>query len=331
MSFPVRPIVIFLSLLLLGELQGISVLAQTAPTPEPSAVDSAVVATPTLQLKDGTLVRVRTLSTVTSRDAKTGDEVRFSVANDVVAGDMIVIRKGAPALGHVAMVKKKRRMGRPGQLAIKVDSVKMIDEKQVPLRVSEKKATGIGHQYDIVDASIRTLGLGTPVLLLFKGEDADIPAFTTVAAYVDGGAVLDQSQVSSLQPPPKAPTGLATIYILRSHHDGEKAPSIYCGAFELGQLRGGHYLELQIPPGEYLFQSPGIKQTAKVKAEAEEAYYIQFYPRSFLYNGYMSLLDALAGDDLLAFPRWHADPKLDLSNTDLAKLRDTSRLPEPPE
>ena len=201
----------------------------------------------------------------------------------------------------------------------------------VALRVSEKKATGIGHQYDIVDASIRTLGLGTPVLLLFKGEDADIPAFTTVAAYVDGGAVLDQSQVSSLQPPPKAPTGLATIYILRSHHDGEKAPSIYCGAFELGQLRGGHYLELQIPPGEYLFQSPGIKQTAKVKAEAEEAYYIQFYPRSFLYNGYMSLLDALAGDDLLAFPRWHADPKLDLSNTDLAKLRDTSRLPEPPE
>jgi len=279
-------------------------------------------------IKDGTLVRVRILSTLSSHDARTGDDVRFTVANDVIAGDMTVIRRGAPAIGHVVVVEKKRRMGRPGKLAINIDSVEMITGKLVPLRANVTRK-GVGHRGDIADASVRTFGLGTPVFLLVKGENVEIPAFTTLAAYVDGDVVLDHAQVTGLQPAPPVPTGLATIYVLRSQKNGDKSPPIYCGGVEIGQLRSQHYFEVRILPGEYQFQIPGLKRPIQVKAEPEKIYYLHVFPNSFLSGGYMELMDPLAGDDLLAFPGWFAHPKMDLSKGDPVKLRDTSPLPIP--
>jgi len=333
--FRARPNAILCCVLFVGEVLRISLIAQTLPQTESASIPAALPAS-TIQVRDGTLVRVRILSTVSSRDAKSGDEIRFSVAHDVMVGDLIVIRRGASGVGHVASVQKKRRMGYGGTIAIAIDSVETITGEMLSLRA---QATRNGKDagpamYPTALAAVDyvgTLGLGVPIMLLVKGDDVDVPAYTTFAAYVNGDTMLNNARVRSVQPAPNATTAWATIYVLRSEKRGDKSPTVYCGTLEIGQLRYQHYFEIQIPPGEYVFQSPGFKRPLQVKTETGQVYYIHFFPRALLYGGYMELADPLAADDLLAFPGWHADEKVDLSKADPAKLLDTSPLPKPPE
>jgi hypothetical protein len=296
-----------------------------ASVPESAnAMQSAVPAASSLKLKDGILVRVRIRSDVSSRYAKSGDKLEFSVANDVIVGDLICIRRGASAFGHVATVQKKGRMGRGGKLGISVDSVETISGNAVPLRAAEKRQGG-GSGVSVIDA-VGTLG--APIFVLMKGEDAKIPALTTLAAYVNGEIAMDEVQVRGLQPAPTPPTGLSTVYVLRSEKDGEKSPSIYCGSVEVGHLIGAHYLHVQIPPGEYQFQSPGFEYPVRINAEPDQAYYIHFFANRFLVGGWMVLMEPLAGDDLVAFLGTKAESKADLSKADLPRLRDATPLPK---
>jgi hypothetical protein len=96
---------------------------------------------------------------------------------------------------------------------------------------------------------------------------------------------------------------------------------------EIGHLSRGHYLAVQVPPGEYQLQSPGFKHPALVKAEAEKAYYVQFFATRFLVGGSMVIMEPLAGDDMAAFLGAQAELKVDLSKADPARLRDTAPLP----
>lgn len=321
---------VFLGFLLTAwAFEGSAVLAQT-PTQTESG-SAAVPDTPVplaLYLKDGTPVRVRMLSSISSGTAKVDDKIGFSVASDVIAGDLVVIRRGAAAMGRVGAVQKKRRRGRAGNVAIEISSVDMITGATVPLRAKETRH-GNGLELDIADASIRSFGLGAPIFLLFKGQDVEVSAGTTFTAYVDGDVPLDRARLGDLQPTPKPATGLATVYLFRSETRGDKLPPIYCGAVEVAKLGGQHYVEAQIPPGEYLFRSPSIKKTIRLKAEAEQTYYIHFYPNAFLSPGTMDLADPPQSEDFMASPGWRADPKVNLSEADPAKLSDTTPLLEP--
>jgi len=158
-----------------------------------------------------------------------------------------------------------------------------------------------------------------------------VEAGSTLTAFVDGNVSFDDAALRSSQPPRKRANGLATVFILRSEKHGLKKPAIYCGAVAIGELHGRHYMEVQVPPGDYLLQSPGIESTVQLHATAEQSYYVQFRPNGFLDAGKMELMDAMQGDDLLAFPWWIAETKVDLSGADLSKLQDTKQLPKPAE
>ncbi|MBZ5681275.1 MAG: DUF2846 domain-containing protein [Acidobacteriia bacterium] len=323
-------------------VSSLPVVAQDAPPAQSSVqrVEPKVGSSEAPQavlLEDGTHVRVRTTTFITSKKAKTGDQLSFRVATDVKVGDLVVIPRGAIAQGRVASTQKNRMMGRPGKLVLEVDSVEAITGQSVPVRANAK-LKGEGYTEKAVgqtlDRAPWTAGTGAsvvavPVFFLFKGDNAEIPEGTIFTAYVNGDLPLDQTELLRRQPPPKQLTGAATVYLLRNESRGDKTPSLYCGAVEIGKLKNQHYVEALVPPGEYVFQSTATKRVVRLKAEADQTYYISFYPRSFLIGGDISIADPVQAEEALGFPGWSADPRVDLSTADRAMLMDTKPAPQP--
>ena len=75
-------------------------------------------------LPQGTSVRLRTLSPLSSMDNKVGDRFDLEVAEDVLLNGRVVIPRGSPAKGEITMVKKKGMWGKGGKLETRVLSVR---------------------------------------------------------------------------------------------------------------------------------------------------------------------------------------------------------------
>ena len=97
-----------------------------------------------LILEDGTPIRLRLGRTVSSEDSHVGDKVDFEVLEEVRVNDVLVIRKGALALGTITVAEPKRRMARGGKLGINIDDVKLVSGEKAALR-AVKDVKGGGH------------------------------------------------------------------------------------------------------------------------------------------------------------------------------------------
>ena len=71
-------------------------------------------------LLDGTTVKLKLDETISSEKQKTGEQVPFTVVEDVSVMGVVVIPKGSPALATVTNAEPKKRMGRGGKLDVNV-------------------------------------------------------------------------------------------------------------------------------------------------------------------------------------------------------------------
>jgi PEGA domain len=153
-----------------------------------------------LVLQDGTPVRLRFNRTISSADARIGDEVDFEVLEDVRVNGVIVISKGATALGTVTVAQSKRRMARGGKLDITVDFVRLVDSEKAALR-AVKEGKGGGHTGAMTVGIVAT-GLvfwpAAPLFLLVHGKDFTIPKNTEIIAYVNGDMTLGQAATQAV-------------------------------------------------------------------------------------------------------------------------------------
>jgi len=292
---------------------------------------------PLWQLQDGMAVRLRTVEKITSGKARPGDKIALRVAGDVMVGNLVVIRKGASATGRVASVQNNRSMGRGGILAIELDSVETLAGQTVPVRAS-KEIQGRGHEGEIGNAMIgfaaNTAGVGllaAPVFFLLNGESAEIPPNSTLTAYVNGDMAIELEKLRSLQTPPEVATGPATVFIYRYEVPRGRTPPVYCGSVLITKLRGKHYVQVRVPPGEYVIQSTDPKRTVKLKAEPGQTYYLHLtlaWSFRIPAPGQLELVDPDKGDDALAFRWWIVDPAVDLTTADPAKLADINPPPK---
>src|SRR6476660_2868982 len=78
-------------------------------------------------IPEGTKIRVRLDSNLSSDTADMGQNLDFSVTQEVRVGDTVVIANGARATGTVTMVAQKRRMGRGGKLDFSIDRVMTVE------------------------------------------------------------------------------------------------------------------------------------------------------------------------------------------------------------
>jgi hypothetical protein len=290
-----------------------------------------------MKLEDSTPVMLRTKQDLSSATVKVGDRVSFRVIKDVRVADLIVIPRGADAWGLVTAVQPKRRKGRPGSLAIAIQSVQLLTGENAPLRAeqhSEGKSRDVGTLSDIPAAAIGTFGVALPVVffsMLEKGKDAYWPAGTKFTAYLNGDVALDRSALDGIQPAPVQRKGPATVTIFRTAETRMLGPPpVYCGKVALAKLPRPAYLKIQLPPGKYFFHS-SFEQGVEVSLEEGQELYLQMqltiskFKRGF--TNRLVQVDNEEGEDKVATLHQLDDKDVaKVSDADLVELKATPEV-----
>lgn len=145
----------------------------------------AVPTAPLHILPEGTTIPLVLVDEASSEGSTVGDRLSFSVNKSVVLDGFVLIPKGARAVGTVSHVKKPGLVGRGAELNIRVEYVKVGDQR-IPLKAS-KGQEGAGR-------SALAWGL---LLLVKKGKHVVIPSGTFVASCTDEDVRLEGTKVDS--------------------------------------------------------------------------------------------------------------------------------------
>jgi PEGA domain len=184
-----------------------ALLAQQAPAPIASAqapqtptVSSQLPAPHTLL--DGTPVKLRLGQTISSSDARVGQEIPFEVVEEVKVDDVVVLPKGATAIATVTEADHKKSMGRAGKLNISVTYARLADQEKVALR-AVKDSKGGGHVGAMTGAIVATSIVffpAAPLFLFIHGKDISIPQGTEITAFVEGDMHLEMTRFGVTAP-----------------------------------------------------------------------------------------------------------------------------------
>jgi hypothetical protein len=148
------------------------------------ALTTAALAQQPLILREGTEVKLKFTQSISSRTAVLDDPVTLEVTDDVRVGDLTVIHAGAKALAFVSNAKKSGMLGKPGELNIRLDSLKDNGTK-VHLR-GTKAREGDGKVGETVLLTV----LFGPIGLIKHGKNIDIGAGTPLMAYVNDDVII---------------------------------------------------------------------------------------------------------------------------------------------
>lgn len=133
-----------------------------------------------------TLVTMTNLDELNSKTIQEGDGVRFTVADDVLVGDVIAIPRGMEVNGTVTKARKSGRFGKDGKIEIMYDNVRAADGSPVALMVGDKTKDQYKRTAGAVGASAAGAVILGPVGLVgglfVHGNEVDIPAGTTMYA-----------------------------------------------------------------------------------------------------------------------------------------------------
>ena len=171
-------------------------------TPGVSLAAPVTPVTNELVLHDGTPVRLRLSRNLSSADAKTGDTVDFEVLEDVKVDDVLLISRGAVAIGTITEAEAKKRMARGGKLNLEIDYVRLVDDEKVALR-AVKETKGGGHTGAMTGGMVASAIVffpAAPFFLFMHGKDTTIPKGTEITAYTNGEIKLDRQKLIAKQP-----------------------------------------------------------------------------------------------------------------------------------
>jgi PEGA domain len=169
---------------------------QSAPATPPAQQEASSTAPPPHTLLDGTPVKLRLSETISSADAKVGQEIPFEVVEDISVDHSVVLPKGATAIATVTEADHKKSMGRAGKLNISISYARLKDQEKLALRAT-KDTKGGGHVGAMTGAMVATAIVffpAAPLFLFMKGKDITIPQGTEVTAFVEGDMHLDMSK-----------------------------------------------------------------------------------------------------------------------------------------
>lgn len=159
------------------------IAAQAAPTSAPTPHT----------LFDGTPVKLRLSETISSADAKVGQEIPFEVVEEVKVDNVVVLSKGATAIATVTEADHKKSMGRAGKLNISISYARLADQEKIALR-AVKDSKGGGHVGAMTGAMVATAIVffpAAPLFLFIHGKDITIPQGTEITAFTEGDMHLD--------------------------------------------------------------------------------------------------------------------------------------------
>lgn len=116
----------------------------------------------------GTLVPVRFLSTLSSKNNKAGETFNFQISENVFLDNKLIIPVNSEGVGEITKAKKATLLSRPGKLEIEFKSLSTLDGTSLSLILGEKAEEENKRLYVAVGAGI--LGfiiLSNPIGLVF--------------------------------------------------------------------------------------------------------------------------------------------------------------------
>jgi hypothetical protein len=171
---------------------------QPQPVPQaPIAVPQTApsVPPPLHTLLDGTPVKLRLSQTISSANARVGQEIAFEVVEDISVDQVIVLPKGATAIGSVTEAQPRRSMGRAGKLNVVISYARLKDQEKAALRATQENKGG-GHVGAMTGAMVATSIVffpAAPLFLFVHGKDITIPQGTEITAFVEGDMHLNMA------------------------------------------------------------------------------------------------------------------------------------------
>lgn len=152
-------------------------------------------------IRDGTDVKLRFTERLSSKTAQAGDSISLVLAEDLRVDGITVVTEGAKALGQITVAQKAGMLGKGGDLALQLLYLDAGDDR-IKLR-GNKGQEGASQ----VGAAIALTVFVGIFGLLKHGKDAEIPAGTTITAYVmDDTTIVASSKYAPSQPPSTAYT-----------------------------------------------------------------------------------------------------------------------------
>jgi len=130
-------------------------------------------------LKEGTEVNLKFAQDLSSKTAAEDDRVNFELAEDLKAGDVVVAKAGAKAVGTVTHVKKAGMMGKGGELNVRLEYVKVGD-----LRIRLRANKGKEGEDKTGTAVVLTVLFG-PIGLIKHGKNVEVKSGAPLKAFVD--------------------------------------------------------------------------------------------------------------------------------------------------
>ena len=146
------------------------------------------------RLPEGTDVRLRMAEKLTSATATEGQRFDLVLDEDVQIAGVVVVPRGAKAVGTVVSVHKRGHMGKAGDLNIQINYL-VVGEQRVPLRASNGRE-GDGR----VGSTVVLTVLFGPLGLLKRGKDVEINPGTVLTAQIDQTTELNISYPSPSTP-----------------------------------------------------------------------------------------------------------------------------------
>jgi len=137
-------------------------------------------------LKEGTEVKLNFAEDISSRTAALDDPVALILAEDLTVGDVTIAQAGAKAYASVSNVKKAGMMGKPGELNIRLEWLK-VEGTKIKLRGSK------GREGDSkTGTAIALTVLFGPVGLIKHGKNIEVKQGTPLTAYVADDVAISQ-------------------------------------------------------------------------------------------------------------------------------------------
>ena len=126
-----------------------------------------------------TLIKVKTLSTLNSKQSKVGDAVALAVAEDINIDGVLVFPQGASGSGKVVKVESAKNFGRDAKLEISFNSVQAVDATTVDTYLGDKAKEETKSLAKAAGASVAGMVILGPVGIIggafVNGKDANIP------------------------------------------------------------------------------------------------------------------------------------------------------------
>jgi len=228
--------------------------AQESPGPGPAASSAAKVGGS--DTHPTTLMVLEQTEEVTSKKAKTADEVGLQVVEDVTEDGLVVIAKGTAVKGKVERVDKRGSWMKGGGLIVRVGAVRTVTGEELPVASTLGQK---GDKRDVKGVLTAPLGMAEAIPLapifwavmpFIKGNHYVMRSGTRYKLEVTLPPQTDRARLLAAQPGAE-PAGYATVYAPA----GVWCGGVYIGGYRKVLLRPGTYscrIEMFSPQESYV-------------------------------------------------------------------------------